>query len=113
MCVCVCVCVCVYVYVYVCECVCVCVCVCVCERACMCMCVCVCVYQENTINPLYHLVGLVVKASASRVADPRFDSGSGRDFSRSSHTTNLKNLFLMLQGQCWDWSAWCQYTVAG
>ena len=37
------------------------------------------------------LVGLVVKASASRVADPRFVSRLRHwDFSRSSHTSNLE-----------------------
>ena len=36
------------------------------------------------------LVGLVVKASASRVDDPGFESSLCRDFSRSSHTSDLK-----------------------
>ena len=40
----------------------------------------------------HHLVGLVVKASASRVAEPGFDSRLRRgDFSGSSHTSDLKN----------------------
>ena len=39
----------------------------------------------------YHLTGLVVKASASRVADPKFDSCLRRgDCSGSSHTSDLK-----------------------
>ena len=33
-----------------------------------------------------HLVGLVVKASASRAKDPGLESRLRRDFSRSSHT---------------------------
>ena len=37
-----------------------------------------------------HLVGLVVKASASRAEDPGFESRLRRDFSRSSHTSDLK-----------------------
>ena len=40
---------------------------------------------------LYHLVGLVVKVSASRAADPGFDSClSCGDFSGWSHTIDLK-----------------------
>ena len=35
------------------------------------------------------LVGLVVKASASRAEDPRFESRLRRDFSGSSHTSDL------------------------
>ena len=38
----------------------------------------------------YHLVGLVVKASASRAEDPEFESRLRRDFSSSNHTSNLK-----------------------
>ena len=37
-----------------------------------------------------HLVGLVVKASASRAEDPGFESRLRRDFSGSSHTSDLK-----------------------
>ena len=37
-----------------------------------------------------HLVGLVVKASASGVEDPRFESRLRRDFSGSSHISDLK-----------------------
>ena len=36
------------------------------------------------------LVGLVVKASALRAADPGFESRLRRDFSGSSHTSDLK-----------------------
>ena len=36
------------------------------------------------------LVGLVVKASASRAEDPGFESHLRRDFSGSSHTSDLK-----------------------
>ena len=36
------------------------------------------------------IVGLVVKASASRAEDPGFDSRLRRDFSGSSHTSDLK-----------------------
>ena len=38
----------------------------------------------------YHLVGLVVKATASRADDPGFESHLRRDFSGSSHTSGLK-----------------------
>ena len=36
------------------------------------------------------LAGLVVKASASRAEDPGFESRWRRDFSGSSHTSDLK-----------------------
>ena len=36
------------------------------------------------------LVGLVVKASASRAQDPGFESRLRRDFAGSSHTSDLK-----------------------
>ena len=39
---------------------------------------------------LYGLAGLVVKASASGAEDPGFESRSRRDFSGSSHTSDLK-----------------------
>ena len=38
----------------------------------------------------YRLGGLVVKASASRAEDPGFEFRLRRDFSRSSHTSDLK-----------------------
>ena len=37
------------------------------------------------------LGGLVLKASASRAEDPGFESRLCRDFSGSSHTSDLKN----------------------
>ena len=37
-----------------------------------------------------HLGGLVVKASASRAEDPGFESRLRRDFSGSSHTSDIK-----------------------
>ena len=39
---------------------------------------------------LYRLVGLVVKASASRAEDPGFESRFRWDFSGSSHTSDFK-----------------------
>ena len=38
---------------------------------------------------IYRLVGLVVKASASRAEGPGFESRLRRDFSGSSHTSDL------------------------
>ena len=38
----------------------------------------------------YHLVGLVVKASASRAEGPGFESRLRRDFFGASHTNDLK-----------------------
>ena len=38
---------------------------------------------------IYCLVSLVVKASASRAEEPGFKSRLRRDFSRSSHTSDL------------------------
>ena len=38
----------------------------------------------------HRLVGLVVKASASRVEDPGFESRLRQNFSGSSHTSDLK-----------------------
>ena len=44
----------------------------------------------GTVYYAYRLVGLVVKASATRVEDPGFDSRLRcRDFSGSSHTSDL------------------------
>ena len=59
------------------------------------------------------LAGLVVKASASGTEDPGFESRLRRDVSRSSHTSGYTARRLALQGQRWDWSARCQYTVTG
>ena len=64
-------------------------------------------------------VGQVVKASASGVEDLGLESCLQRDFSGSRHTSDLKigtpvaARSLALQGQRWDWSAQCQYTVTG
>ena len=38
----------------------------------------------------YRLVGLVVKVSATRTEDPGLESLLPRDFTRSSHTSDLK-----------------------
>ena len=43
----------------------------------------------TSIKPMKCLIGLVVKASASRAEDPGFESCWRRDFSRSSHTSDL------------------------
>ena len=63
--------------------VCVCVCVCVCVSVCLCVCLCLCLCLCDC------LAGLVVKVSASGVEDRGFESRLRRDFSRSSHTSNL------------------------
>ena len=50
--------------------------------------------QSHECNSMFllpnHLVGLVGKASASRAVDLGFDSHLCQDFSRSSHTSDLK-----------------------
>ena len=43
-----------------------------------------------SVSSTDRLVGLVVKASASRVADPGLDARLRRDFSGSSHTSDFK-----------------------
>ena len=43
-----------------------------------------------TTRPVDRLGGLVVKASASRAEGPGFESHLRRDFSGSSHTSDLK-----------------------
>ena len=43
-----------------------------------------------SLSPGHRLVGLMVKASASRAEDPGFESRLRRDFSGSSHTRDLK-----------------------
>ena len=45
---------------------------------------------DPSFLPVYRLVGLVVKASASRVEDPGSESRLRRDFSGSSHTIDIK-----------------------
>ena len=69
----------------------------------------------------HRLVGLVVKASASRAEDPGFESHLQRDFSGVESYQRLKNWHssgyparrLAFSGQRWDWLARCQYTVTG
>ena len=68
-----------------------------------------------------HLVGLVDKASASRAEDPGFESRLRWDSSgvesyqwlKNWHSSGYPARRLALQGQRWDWLAWCQYTVTG
>ena len=43
------------------------------------------------LHAIYRLVGLVVKASASGAEDPGIESRLRWDFSRSSHTSDLKS----------------------
>ena len=45
---------------------------------------------RTCVHMIDRLVGLVVKASASRAEDPGFESRLRRDFSRSSHTSDFK-----------------------
>ena len=70
--------------------------------------------MDRGVYPLAaRLVGLVVKTSASGVKDPGFDSCLRRDFSGSSHTSDLKfdtPLATLLESR-WNWSVVCQYTV--
>ena len=44
----------------------------------------------RSIAEAYRFVGLVVKTSASGAEDPRFETRLRRDFSESSHTSDLK-----------------------
>ena len=46
--------------------------------------------HTTSFIPLDRLVGIVVKASASRSEDPGFKSRLRRDFSGSSHTSDLR-----------------------
>ena len=65
------------------------------------------------------LCARVVKVSALRAEGPGFESRLRRDFSGSSHTSDLKigTPVATLPGarlfQCWEWSARCQCTVTG
>ena len=69
----------------------------------------------------YRLVGLVAKASTSEAEDPGFKSRLRRDFwgvesyqwLKNWHSSGYPPRRLALQGQRWDCSAWCQYTVNG
>ena len=72
-------------------------------------------------SAIYRLVGLVVKASASRAEGPGFESRLLRDFFgvesyqwlKNWHSSGYPARRLALYGQHWDWSARCQYTVTG
>ena len=76
--------------------------------------------RKRDIRPLHRLVGLVVKASASRAEDPGLDSRSCRgDIFGSSHTSDFKigTPVATLPG-AWNCRvstglARCQYTVTG
>ena len=52
------------------------------------------IHRSIIITPIHHswgrLGGLVVKASASRAEDPGFESRLRRDFSGSTHTSDLQ-----------------------
>ena len=69
----------------------------------------------------HRLVGLVVKASASRAEGPGFESRLRWDFFgvksyqwlKNWHSSGYPARRLALWGQRWDWSARCQYTVTG
>ena len=69
----------------------------------------------------YHLVGLVVTASARRAEDLGFESCLEWDFCRVMSYQWLRNWHfsgyparhLAVYGQCWDWLAQCQSTVIG
>ena len=81
--------------------------------------------QQNTrargVNHRNVYLAAVVEASASRAKDPSFESRLRRDFSGVESHQRLKNWQssgcparrLVLQGQRWDWSVRCQYTVTG
>ena len=84
--------------------------------------------QKKYANPkppsssyIDHLDGLVVKESASRAEDPKFESRLRRDFFGVESYQRLQNWHssgypvrrLVLKGQCWDWLARRQYTVTG
>ena len=61
---------------------------------------------DHQTSEHYRLAGLVVKASASGAEEPGFESRLRRDFSGSSHTSDLKiGIPVALQwlwGQRWD-----------
>ena len=84
----------------------------------LCRAECVKTFQSPTVPSWANCsVGLVVKVPASRAADLGLNTHLHcGNFSRSSHTSDLKisnpARRLTLQGQHWDWFAWCQYTVA-
>ena len=73
----------------------------------------------SSLPEVDRLVGLMVKASASRAEGPRFESRLRRDFFgvesyqwlQNWHSSGYPARRLALWGQHWDWSARCQYTV--
>ena len=77
--------------------------------------------RTSTATSSHRLVGLVVKASSSKAEDPGFESRLRRDFFgvesyqwlQNWHSSGYPARRLVLQGQCWDWLAQCQYTVTG
>ena len=73
-------------------------------------------HDRNSSLPVwYRLVGLVVKASASRAEDPGFGfEGPVCDgiFPGLSHTSDLE-IGHYSGYPAWDWLARCQYTVTG
>ena len=64
--------------------------VCSLSSSCLCVCICLCVFADLPVCFTHRLVGLVVKASASRAEGPGFESRLRRDFSWSSPTIDLK-----------------------
>ena len=66
-----------------------------------------------TLFTVNRLAGLVVKASASGVEDPGFESRLRWDFSGSSHTSDLKIGAWHYRVRTGTRSARCQYTVIG
>ena len=63
-----------------------------------------------------HLLGLVVKPSILRAADLGFNSCLHQDFSgwfKNWHSSGYPARRLALEGQSWDWLAWCQFAVTG
>ena len=58
---------------------------------------------------IYHLVGLVVKASASRAEDPRFKSRLHQDFFGLSHTSDLPGVIGSVLGLVGLVSVYCDW----
>ena len=69
----------------------------------------------------HRLIGIVVKASASRAEDPGFESCLAWVFFwvesyqrlRNWHSSGYPARCPVLKSQCLDWLAQCQYTVTG
>ena len=80
-----------------------------------------CLHYALTSLTFDHLVGLVVKASASRAEDPEFWILLAMGFFwvksfqwlKHWHSSGYPARRVALYCQRWDWSAWCQYTVIG